>query len=39
MEDPLYVLHKLWQWDKDLLTPEEIYNKFFLAKDGMVGTA
>jgi hypothetical protein len=29
----------LWEWDKQLLTPEELYNKFFSAKDGLDYTA
>jgi hypothetical protein len=27
------VLHKLWEWAKDILTPEELRNKLFLDKD------
>ena len=30
----LVLLHKLWEWAKEVLTQEELNNTLFLAKDG-----
>ena len=33
------VLDILWEWDKEVLTPEDISNKFLLARDDSERTA